>query len=96
VINAIRKGSYKHKGRKIPIANEDIPAMIFVVADITDRLRQLMIDITATPTPDGQGYYGYHPNHKVYYEVIGYTKMLSDAIKRNRIFFDKLNLVDNR
>jgi hypothetical protein len=24
-----------------------------------------------------------------------YTKMLADATKRNRIFFDKLNLVDN-
>jgi len=34
--------------------------------------------------------------HKVYYEVIDYTKMLQDAKKRNRIFFDKLNLVDNR
>ena len=47
-------------------------------------------------TPDKQGFYGYHVNHRVYYEVMDYTKMLSDATKRNRIFFDKLNLVDNR
>jgi hypothetical protein len=96
VINAIRAGKYKHKGRTIPIANEDIPATIFVVADLTPRLRQVLIDFSATMTPDKQGYYGYHPNYKVYYEVMDYTKMLSDATKRNRIFFDKLNLVDNR
>jgi hypothetical protein len=34
----IRAGKYKHKGRAIPIAN--IPAMIFVVADLTSRLRR--------------------------------------------------------
>lgn len=96
VINAIRAGKYKHKGRAVAIANEDIPAMIFIVADLTPRLRQVLIDFSATMTPDKQGYYGYHPNHKVYYEVMDYTKMLSDATKRNRIFFDKLNLVDNR
>ena len=32
--------------------------------------------------------------YNVYYEVIDYNKMLRDATKRNRIFFDKLNLVD--
>jgi hypothetical protein len=96
VINAIRAGKYKHKGRVIPIANENIPAMIFVVADLTPRLRQVLVDFSATVTPDNQGFYGFHPNHKVYYEVMDYTKMLSDATKRNRIFFDKLNLVDNR
>lgn len=96
VINAIREGKYKHKGRAIPIANTDIPAMIFVVADLTPKLRHVLNDFNATMTPDKQGFYGYHANHKVYYEVMDYTKMLSDATKRNRIFFDKLNLVDNR
>jgi hypothetical protein len=96
VINAVREGKYKHNGRAIPIASADIPATIFVVADLTPKLRQVLIDFNATMTPDKQGFYGYHANHKVYYEVMDYTKMLSDATKRNRIFFDKLNLVDNR
>jgi hypothetical protein len=48
-----------------------------------------------TVTPDKQGCCGYHQNHKVYNEVMDDTKMLGDAIKRNRIFFDKLNTVDN-
>jgi len=95
VINAIRTGKYRHKGRQIPIANSDIPATIFVVADLTDRLKNILIDFGATATPDKQGFYGYHQNHRIYYEVIDYTKMLADATKRNRIFFDKLNTVDN-
>ncbi|MEF3365895.1 ATP-binding protein [Methylocystis sp. 9N] len=95
VINAIRAGKYKHKGRKIPIANAEIPATIFVIADLTDRLKNILVDFGATITPDKQGFYGYHSNHRVYYEVVDYTKMLADAIKRNQRFFDKLNLVDS-
>src|SRR3546814_5806143 len=68
----------------LPVANADIPATIFCVADLTPRLRQILIDFDANATPDNQGFYGYHRTHKVYYEVIDYTKMLQDARKRNR------------
>jgi hypothetical protein len=51
-------------------------------------------DMDAFPTPDNQGYYGFSKNNGVYFEVMDYNKMLSDAKKRNRIFFDKLNLVN--
>ncbi|MDJ1638196.1 hypothetical protein [Rhizobium rhizogenes] len=30
----------------------------------------------------------------VYYEVIDYGKLLADAKRRNRVFFDRLNLMD--
>lgn len=66
-----------------------------MVADLTDRLKAVLIDFGATITPDKQGFYRYHQNHRVYYEVVDYTKMLSDATKRNQLFFEKLNLVDS-
>jgi hypothetical protein len=96
VIKSVRESKYKVNGRILPVANADIPATIFCVCDLTPKLRQILIDFDASVTPDGQGFYGYHRTHKVYYEVIDYTKMLQDAKKRNRIFFDKLNLVSNR
>ena len=40
-----------------------------------------------------QSYYGFNKNYGVYFEVIDYNKVLRDATKRNRIFFDNLNLV---
>ncbi len=43
-------------------------------------------------TPDNLGYYGFNETLNAYYEVISYTKLLSDAQKRNRVLFDKLNL----
>src|SRR3546814_14310779 len=75
VIKAIRASKYKVDGRILPVANADIPATIFCVADLTPRLRQILIDFDANVTPDNQGFYGYHRTQKVYYEVIDYTKI---------------------
>src|SRR3546814_19645910 len=66
VIKAIRASKYKVDGRILPVANADIPATIFCVADLTPRLRQILIDFDANVTPDNQGFYGYHRTHKVY------------------------------
>src|SRR3546814_5380930 len=70
VIKAIRASKYKVDGRILPVANADIPATIFCVADLTPRLRQILIDFDANVTPDNQGFYGYHRTPKVYYEVL--------------------------
>ena len=51
--------------------------------------------LQAEITPDGQGYYGYHRDYRAYYEVIDYNKPLRDSQKRNRIFFEKLNVLGN-
>src|SRR3546814_1097921 len=54
VIKAIRASKYKVDGRILPVANADIPATIFCVADLTPRLRQILIDFDANVTPDNQ------------------------------------------
>jgi hypothetical protein len=93
-IQDIRSGQFKNdRGRPIPVANEKIPAFAYVVCDVTASLRQVLIDRDAKCTPDGLMFYGYHSNHSVYYEVIDYGKLLSDSKRRNRIFFDRLNIM---
>ena len=52
-----------------------------------------MKDMDAFITPDNQGYYGFHRGYGVFYEIMDYNKLLRDAKQRNRIFFDKLNLI---
>jgi hypothetical protein len=47
-------------------------------------------------TSDNQGYYGFHRNYGIYLQGIDYNKLLRDAQKRNRIFFEKLNLVSTQ
>lgn len=92
LVDDIRTSKFKGaNGRPIPVSNENIPAVCHVVCDITPSLRKALKAFDATPTPDGQGYYGYHQQYGAYYEVIDYSKLLRDAKKRNRIFFEKLN-----
>lgn len=96
-IQTIRGGKFKNeKGRPLPVANEKIPAFAYVICDITTSLRETLIDRDAKPTPDGLSFYGYHGNHGIYYEVIDYGRLLSDAKKRNRVFFERLNLMDGQ
>ena len=92
-IDDIRSGKVvTESGRPIRAANPKIPAFAYVICDITPRLEKILKDGDATATPDGLAYYGYHRTYQIYYEVIDYGKIVSDAKKRNRIFFDRLNI----
>ncbi|MDA9435688.1 hypothetical protein XH88_28630 [Bradyrhizobium sp. CCBAU 51627] len=95
LIEEIRSGEFQIKGRPVPVSNKDIPATVYCVCDLTPTFRRALKDRDAFVTPDNQGYYGFHRGFNAYYEVIDYTKMLRDAKNRNRIFFEKLNLVSN-
>lgn len=72
-----------------------MPASIYCICDLKPTLHHALKVQDAFVTPDNQGYYGFHRGYNVYYEIIDYSKMLRDAKNRNRIFFEKLNLVNN-
>ena len=63
------------------VINPTTPAYWFVIATLTDSLKKL---------PDGKWYFWYHSKSQVYMQVISYEKLITDAEKRNRIFFKKL------
>jgi len=80
-------------GKPVSVANDKIPATCYAVCDITPSLRAALDDIDAFVTPDNQGYYGFHRKYGVFYEVVDYNKLLRDSEKRNKIFFNKLNIL---
>jgi hypothetical protein len=81
------------KGRPIVVANSDVPTNCYIVCDLTPGLRSILLDRDATEMPDRQGFYGYNRNHRIYYEVLDYSKVLTDAKRRNMVLFDKLKLL---
>ena len=93
MVREIRSGqSEDNRGQLIRPLTEDVPAYCYIICDLTRSLEIKLQDMSARPTPDNLGYYGYNSNLNAYYELISYTKLLQDAKKRNRILFDKLNL----
>ena len=97
-IEDIRASKFKNeKGRPVHVSMREIPAFCYVISDLTPTLHKVMADMDgAQVMPDNQGYYGFHSRRRVYYEVMDYDKLLRNAEKRNRIFFDKLNILGDR
>lgn len=93
-IEEIRTGrALDADGRTIKVLSEDIPVKCYIVSDITDSLRKQLRVWGAHELPGQEGYYGYHPNFKFYYEVMDYDTVLQNAERRNMMLFDKLNLL---
>lgn len=79
-------------GRKINFAPESI-FFGYVISDFDDHLLKcIRSDGNLKLNPRGNGYFHYYPEMRLWLEVISYDKLLSDAEKRNQIFFQKLGL----
>jgi hypothetical protein len=86
------KGQVKNlRGRPVTISG-DCPFYATILCDITPRIQRFCLLGDYGRTPDGLGYYSYHAGLRAYIEVVSYEKMLLDAKKRNRAFFDKLGI----
>ncbi|WP_370276802.1 MULTISPECIES: ATP-binding protein [Hyphomonas] len=65
-----------------------------VVVELDEATRKLIKrSIAAYETPDGEGYFGFAPEHNATIHVLSYRKLLSDAEKRHEVFFKKLGLL---
>jgi hypothetical protein len=96
-VKEIRDGKAKDAdGRSIKVLSPDIPAKCYIVSDITPKLREQLEIWNAIQLPGQEGYYGYHPTFRIYFEVLDYDTVLLNAERRNRILFDKLNLLGSR
>jgi len=92
-VKKVRSGKVKREdGSTVEPVPESTPFYCYVVATLTDKLRQDALERGFTEMPDGQGFFSYNPNLRAYVEVLSYRKVLRDAKMRNKVFFDKLNI----
>jgi hypothetical protein len=66
------------------------PFYAYVIADLTPPLIDLLKGRGFLEMPDKGGYFQYNPAYCAYIEVMEYGKLIQDAKKRNRAFFDAL------
>ena len=62
----------------------------YVIADLTESVRESAESRGLTETQDKMGYFGFNTGYGAYVEVISYDKLLKDAKQRNKVLFDKL------
>lgn len=77
------------EGRQINVS-KNAQFYAYIIADLTPRLRGILDNFNFTETPDGMGYF--LPHKSGYIEAIDYEKLITDAKKRNRVLFERLNL----
>ncbi len=88
----IREGKARtSNGRNVPVS-KGIPFYCYLICDIVPHLEQQAHDFELDKTPDGQGFFGFKKHYNAYFEVISYSKMVSDAKKRNAVLFNRLGL----
>lgn len=87
----IREQRLKIKGRPVKPSNDAL-IYAFVICDITSKLKQKAGRYKMNGAPDEGSYYGYFPEERVFLEMYSFDKILDNAKKRNRIFFEKLGI----
>jgi hypothetical protein len=81
-------------GRSFSPRLRDAAFHCYIVADLTKTLLSSIRGIGFTPTPDKEGLVGFLRNPDAYVEIISYSKLLSDAKRRNAIFFKELGITN--
>jgi len=90
-IKTLRSGDAKTKNGR-PLAPEAAtPIFAYILCDEGKSIKNVIKDRDFRENPFGGAYY-YHENQNAYIEIIYYDKLVKDAKKRNKAFFDELNL----
>ena len=80
-----------NSGRKYRVS-KDVRFYCYICANLTDHLVQNAKKGGFKPTSDSLGYYFYNESYSAYVEILDWQKVLIDATKRNRPWFDVAGL----
>jgi len=72
--------------------SKETPIYVYVVCDILGKIEEFAKVYSLTPSPDGEGYFGFNSGYNVYIEVMSYRRLIDNAKMRNKIFFRKLGI----
>jgi len=72
-----------------------VPFYAYILCSLTPRIRAIAESRDFVMTPDNEGYFKYHQNTGCYIEIVSFDKVLTDAKKRNRAFFECLQIPIN-
>jgi hypothetical protein len=62
---------------------------------LTPKIRAIADNHDFVKTPDNEGYFKYHQAQGCHIEIVSHDKVLKDAKKRNRAFFELLQIPGN-
>jgi hypothetical protein len=91
-VKLIREGkAFDRRGRPISVPDH-IPFYAYIVADLTTKLRDQASFSGFHPNHDSTGYFTFNPQLRTYVEMMSFDHLILNAERRNKYFFDQLNL----
>lgn len=72
---------------------QNTPIYAYIICDLTKKLKSFALDSGYKLLPSGDGYFSFNDNYNMYIEVLSFDKILKDSRDRNRVLFEKLNLI---
>lgn len=92
-VRELREGRARNAdGSRIDRLGATVPCFCNIVVSLTPSLREQLEDMGFASGPDEQSYFFFNPSLKAYVEVSSYSRVLQNAVRRNKAFFEKLNL----
>lgn len=91
-IDLIREGKAKTDDGRPVTTVSNAPAFCYIIADLTQSLRDICDNADMHESSDQLGYYRYHSKKNAYIEVLSFDAIVQRSKERNRAFFDKLGL----
>lgn len=88
MVNKNAKGS----NGEIVNVDENTKFVAYIIADITKSLKREINKAKLQPTANNLTFFGYNNAYKVFIEVIPYSVILDNSIKRNEVFFKKISI----
>ncbi|GHV47441.1 hypothetical protein FACS189499_04960 [Clostridia bacterium] len=91
-MDSIREGRAKDKTGRIlcEVNGKLVRFYCYILCDVSAAMSQFLERRGFKKTPDGKGYYWPLDTFNATIEVIPYSKLITDSIRRNKILFDKL------
>jgi hypothetical protein len=72
---------------------KNTPIYAYIVCDITAKLKEFASDASYKLFPNEDGYFSFNENYNMYIEILSFDKILKDSKDRNRVLFEKLNIL---
>ena len=91
-VSRLKENNVKDRNGRPIMVDSKTRYFLYAVCDITPTLKELILLDNFKETMDKMGYYQYHEAFNAYLEIISYDKLIKDAKKRNRVFFNKLGI----
>lgn len=89
----IIEGEVKDKNLREFDLRTNTPIYAYIICDLTKRLKSYAKDAGFIRSPDNDGFFSFNQNYNMYVEILSFDKLLTNSKERNRVLFDKLNLL---